>query len=176
MAFTAEQRQKAIDTRKRNKEQRELVKQNEVAGTATTSIAVEGAPIQEALNVVHDAIVSKSVAVTSQALGWNELPLSEAIDKLSNMKREYDRAASIVLSRQSRVPQILTCWTQSNKQTAGKTTVAQCKGNIPEGKSVFIDNGAKDAEGNISPAHCCSMICYMAYQQRPKDISALSRH
>jgi hypothetical protein len=92
------------------------------------------------------------------------------------MKREYDRAASVVLSRQSRIPKVWTCWTQDHKQLAGRTAIAQCKGQIPDGKWVFIDNGAKDEEGNISPIVCCSQICFTVYQQRPRNIAALSRH
>ena len=185
MTFTAEQRKKALDTRLRNAENRRLLKQNQATGIATTTVKVgesstltivEEAPMQEAVNVIHDAVVARNAAVTSQALGWNDLPLSEAIDKLSNMKREYDRAASVVLSRQSRIPKVWTCWTQDHKQLAGRTAIAQCKGQIPDGKWVFIDNGAKDEEGNISPIVCCSQICFTVYQQRPRNIAALSRH
>lgn len=181
MAFTAEQRQKALDTRKRNKEQRELVKQNEFAGTATTAIAVgEESTEENSIKFSQAAIEGDPekfpIVIDGHKFDWMNSTIGEAVDCLSIMKQQYDRAASIVLSRQSKVPTVWKCWTQNNKQLSSKTAIAQCKGSIPDGKWVFKDDGAKDEEGNIAPIVCCSQMCFMGYTQRPRNLSALSRH
>ena len=110
--------------------------------------------------------------------------LDEALVRLNNMKREYDRASQIVLQRQSVTPQTLVCWTWENKddktKQISKITVAQCKHIIPDaGRAAFTNNGHKDRPGDpnekIRTIYCCSMACFTAYQQN-RPIAALSRH
>lgn len=168
MAFTAEARKKAIEVRRHNAEQRRLKKQVQEAGTATTEIAVSEIPKREEVHV-------HSIAVPETDNGWYGIPLKEALEKLSEMKREYDRASQIILQRQSQLPVVWTCWTQSHKELVTKTVLNQCKKQIQDGRWVSKDDGAKDDNGKISPAVCCSMLCSMAYLQRPRKVAALSR-
>jgi hypothetical protein len=175
VTFTAADRAKALETRKHNAEQRRLLKQNQVTGVTTTSSRVEAREPVKFSGPLPDP-ESFPVIIEAQKFPWYDAPLDEAVECLNAMKRNYDRAAQIVLQRQSRQPRVWSCWTQKHKQLAGRTAVAQCRGQIPDGKWVFKDDGAKDAEGKLDPQVCCSQICFTAYQQRPRNISALSRH
>jgi hypothetical protein len=161
-----EVRKKAAETRKFNAEQKRLKKQNQAAGTATTEIAVGKEPSKPV----------PIIAVPSNGHTWQDMPLDQAIEKYADMKRELDRAGQVILARQSREPVIWTCWVQSHKDIVTRTVLAQCKKNIPDGKWVSKDDGAKDEKGNISPAVTCSMMCATAYLQRPRKVAALSRH
>lgn len=179
MTFTAEHRKKALETRRHNSEQRRLLKQTQVTGTATTSFRTDSEPrTPDVIKLSGPLPDPKSFPVVFEAhkFDWMGAPLDVAVDCLAGMKRNYDRAAQIVLQRQSRVPRVWTCWTQKNKQQAGRTVVAQCRNQIPDGKWVFKDDGAKDSEGRLSPEVCCSQLCFTSYMQRPRGVSALSRH
>lgn len=162
MAFDAAARAKAIEVRKRNAEQRRLLKQNQEAATATTSISSSEPISLGVFPTRHIEMIAIDDIVP--VFNWNDSPLGEVINKLAELKREYDMASQIVMQRQSREPVVYTCWTQAHLDTVAKATLAQCKKNVQDGKWAFIDNGAKDEEGKISPVVTCSMLCFMSYQ------------
>ncbi len=197
--FTAAERAKAVATRLKNAADRKLKAQVQATGTATTEgtasnsqppqhligadlATEEGArKMRKAQNedAARHAQVEKEVLANitrTMPFDWHESPLQQAVERLNDLKREYDRAAQIVLSRQSRVPVIYKCWSQEHKELVPRNALAQCRHTLPDiGKAVFIDNGYKDKDGNIRTICCCSMLCYMAYQQS-KPLAALSRH
>jgi hypothetical protein len=175
MPFTDEQRAKGIETRKRNAEQRRLKKQNQVTGVATTEVSASKDEVavfnEENIQIISDRINTERLDDIVE-FDWHTSPLPEAVDRLAKMKQEYERAAQIVLQRQSKVPVVWTCWTQFHKDVAPKAAIAQCKKTIPDGRWASIDNGVKDAEGNYAPEVTCSMLCYQSRSEyRSKILS-----
>lgn len=160
MAFTSAARAKALASRKRNAEQRRLKKQNQTTGIATTEISVETQSID-----ISVAATPPVVILDPPASPWESLPLGDAINKLADLKREYDRAAQILMQRQSRETRIWLCWTAKHKDIVARATLAQCKVRIVDGKWVHKDDGARDEKGALSPEVCCSMLCYQSYQE-----------
>ena len=94
---------------------------------------------------------------------WQSSPLPEAERRLADIKSIYDRAASVVLQRQSRLPVEWRCWSQTHKSQVPKSSLALCRGAIPDGKWVFKNDGDLDSKGH--PAVCCSQQCYTVYWQ-----------
>lgn len=112
-----------------------------------------------------------------QAFDWETCPVLEAIQKLADFKREYDRVAQIVIRRQSIAPAILTCWSQEHKSLVPKSILAVCRKTIPDGRWVSRDDGAfimQDGIKLFKPAVCCSVLCDTAYRQS-RSVTALSR-
>jgi hypothetical protein len=128
-------------------------------------------------HLISHGNVSKSA--TYHDVNWEKAPLARALALLSDFKRAYESAAQIVLRRQSVAPQMLTCWTQLHKSKVARSVLAQCKGEIPDGKWVFRDDGAfviKDGVKVSEPAVCCSMLCYINGYQKARVPAGLSRH
>jgi hypothetical protein len=98
---------------------------------------------------------------------WNTAPLPEAQRRLAEIKEIYDRAAQVVLSRQSRLPVTYRCWVQFHKPEVPASVVRQCRNEIPDGKWVFRDDGCLDSKGR--PSVCCSIQCYTVYGQYQSD-------
>jgi hypothetical protein len=116
---------------------------------------------------------------TYHDIDWEHSPLARALACLSDFKRAYESASQIVLRRQTTAPRMLTCWAQLHKSKVAKSVVAQCRGQIPDGKWVFRDDGAfiiKDGVRVSEPAVCCSMLCYTHGYQLARTVSGLSRH
>jgi hypothetical protein len=162
--FTPEMRQKSMEVRKRNAEQRRLLKQNALTGTATTSIRA-GETGEAPAPVIPPPPVAEYNPLIHDNAYWNNAPLPIAIASLNEMKRDLDRASQIILMRQSKLPTVWVCWSRENKSKVPVSIYRQCKGPIPDGRWVFRDDGAKDDQGNPHPAVCCSQLCYMAYTQ-----------
>lgn len=179
--FTKEDRARGRATRLRNLEQKRLKEQQEIVATATTELSMDrdaSVPMPPALRERREQ------ARQLQAVyDWWEAPLKDAVEKLNNMKRDYDRAAQIVLQRQSQQPQApLTCWVWENRMRPDmpKTAVAGCKRSIADAsKAAFRNDGFKDKPGDpnekIRSIYCCSMVCFQAYQQL-RPVGGLSRH
>ena len=162
--FTPEMRQKSMEVRKRNAEQRRLLKQNALTGTATTSIRAGEGEVPVPTPTPLPAPAEYNPLIHDNAY-WNNASLAEAIANLNEMKRDWDRASQIILMRQSKLPTVWVCWSRENKSKVPASIYRQCKGPIPDGRWVFRDDGAKDDQGNPHPAVCCSQLCYMAYTQ-----------
>lgn len=162
MAFDEAARAKALETRKRNALDRKLKAQNAVTGTATTELSVTAEPEK---SFDPASFRSAKEGVFLEVFSWNDSPLGEAINRLSDLKREYDMAAQIIMQRQSREPVVYTCWSQGHKDSVARAALAQCKVTIRDGKWASRDDGAKDDEGKVSPAVCCSMLCYQSYSE-----------
>ena len=115
-------------------------------------------------------------------MDWKSMPLPDAIDLLSELKRQYDKAASIVLERQQAEPKEYTCWVWQHKQDGyngkpiPKKIVDQCKRKfkmwIFRDDSVFTEiNGIKVR----TPVTTCSPLCSQMYQLFKNDKAARER-
>lgn len=130
----------------------------------------------------HDAYLMKQKALQPSLIlpgefDWVNSDFKLATQRLADMRREYDRCASIMLNRQREVaPVIWPCWTQSHKDIVPKRALAECRKQVPDGKWVFKDDGYRDPETKMpAPIVCCSQLCYTAYQQS-RPVGGLSRH
>ncbi len=178
--FTKADRAKARATRIHNYEQHRLKAQQALVATATTELSMDKAPSNATTALVGPPAFPKTTAVT--IFDWWEVPLSQALERLNNLKREYDRAAQIVLQRQSQLPpEPLHCWVWDNRERPDmpKTAVAQCKRTMADrAKVAFADDGYREEGepmGKIKSIYCCSMLCFMSYQKL-RPIRGLSRH
>lgn len=109
---------------------------------------------------------------------WHKAPLDDAIVRLGELKREYDKAAQIVLSRQSESKPRWTCWTQLHKDIVPKSVQSLCRKSGDDGKWASRDDGAFEMKNGIkvpSPVFCCSAICH-EYYLKSKPMNSLSRH
>ena len=115
---------------------------------------------------------------------WLSMPLEQAISQLGDLKRQYDRAAAIVMERQQTVPKKLTCWVSLHRDDGydGKpipaSIVKQCRKHFPDGKWVFRDDGnyiEKDGIRFREPVVCCSPLCTQLYQRFRNDKTARSK-
>lgn len=113
--------------------------------------------------------------VNGREFDWQESPLSEALVRLNDLKRQYEQASRIVLQRQSRAPMAWKCWSQSHKSRVPKSVLAQCRADVADGKWVFKDDGAHDEHGHVQSIVCCSQLCFTVYQQN-RPVGGLSRH
>ncbi len=181
--FTKADRAKARATRIHNYEQHRLKAQQALVATATTELSMD--KMQSNLNQAANAIVDRTTAqqTTVTLFDWWAVPLPQALERLNNLKREYDRAAQIVLQRQSQLPpEPLHCWVWDNRERPDmpKTAVAQCKRTIADrAKAAFCNDGFKDRPGDptekIRSIYCCGMVCFQAYQSL-RPVGGLSRH
>jgi len=169
MKMTPEHRAKIAAGREAYWAKRKLQKQNSVApALATTEIMVG----KKAKPNGHHPVVS-SETIPSE-FDWNTSPIPVILDRLNEMKREYERVSQIVLQRTSRVPVTYVCWSQEHKSVVPKSVMAQCKGNIKDGSWCYRDDGYRDEKGQIKPAVVCSQLCYTVFMQNRKPV-ALSR-
>jgi hypothetical protein len=170
--WTPERLAKAAATRaetKRKKEERETRK-------ATRSLSPKGNPAEESGDKIDGPRIP--IHTSSNGFDWNTAPLAEAINKLSEMKREYDRCAGVVMRRQTVSKPVQTCWTQFHKDIVPKSVQSICRKQIEDGKWAFRDDGVFRTEGGLKipdPQFCCNHMCFAAYQQA-KPMMALSRH
>lgn len=94
---------------------------------------------------------------------WNTSPLPEVQSRLADLKAIYERALTIVVQRQSKLPIQWKCWTQAHKRQVPKSVVALCRGDIVDGRWLFKNDGDRDAQGN--PIVVCSQLCFTVYSQ-----------
>lgn len=187
MTFTAEQRQKGLETRLANKALRDSAKASRIGQVD------EVAPVLEKMKHVNElgdrGITGEEVRPTNglaairsqgQSFNWEKAPLEEALNHLADAKRAYESAAQIVLRRQSTAPKVLKCWVHEHHTDLRipRATKAQCRKTMPDGRWVFRDDGVFEDRDGVRvphPAFCCSQLCYTAYVTL-KPINALSRH
>jgi hypothetical protein len=182
--FTAEQREKAIATRQANKAIRDqqraegtyVKKARKRATPAKTSrdIAIQdGAP----LNIRRpDRELHPSPG--SGIFDWSCAPLPEALARLADFKRDYDKAAQIVLRRTAANKKVWPCWTQSHKDIVPNSVLALCKKEIEDGRWASRDDGNFKMVDGIrvpDPVICCNHLCHEMYM-KSKPMMALSRH
>ena len=103
----------------------------------------------------------------SKDFDWNTSPLPEAQSRLADLKAIYERALTIVVQRQSKVPVQWKCWSQSHKKDVPKSVLAQCRGDIVDGRWLFKNDGEVDDSGNATVV--CSQLCYTIYSQHAND-------
>ena len=103
----------------------------------------------------------------SKDFDWNTSPLAEAQSRLADLKAIYDKALTIVVQRQSRLPVHWSCWSQSHKRDVPKSVLAQCRGDIVDGRWLFKNDGEVDANGNSTVV--CSQLCYQNYSQHANE-------
>lgn len=178
MAFTVEQRAKAIASIKANAAQRRLDK-------ATAASRGKGSDLSESSLVHARRVPGEGLslpakmypgAIMSTEFDWRESPINICLEKQADMKREYDRISQIILQRTSQLPQVYICWSKKQPRgTVPESVLAQCRGQIKDGSWVSRDDGHKNAEGRIEPAVCCSNLCYQVYSQN-RPIGGMSRH
>jgi hypothetical protein len=109
---------------------------------------------------------------------WEDAPLEEATAKLADMRREYERAATIVLKRQSVSKPQWTCWSQLHKDIVPVSVMKLCRKTGDEGRWAFRDDGVFRIVDGLrvpDPAFCCNTYCFEVYQ-KAKPMAALSRH
>lgn len=93
-------------------------------------------------------------------------PLAEAQRRLRDLEDITARARQAINLRLALVPKKWRCWSQSHLKdgVVPKSVLAQCRGEVQDGRWVHKDDGAKDGDGNISPIVCCSQKCTLMYQ------------
>lgn len=183
MAWTEEQRQKmaASWTPERKAHMRavrmaQVEKQRQKAvAKAQKMLAAEDEP--ETVTVIAHRSNGKQ-----PPFDWENSPLVDIINRLADMKREYDRCAQIVLRRQSPQLSMYKCWTVETSRHPDhpppRDILRQCVRDIPDGKEKYRDDGAFDIVNGIklrNTVRCCSMLCHQFYTSL-KPIGALSRH
>jgi len=185
--FTKADRAKAVANRKHNYEQHRLKAQQAIVATGTTELSMDKVTtVTSGEALAHSNFISgkeTKTVHTVEVFDWWEVPLLTAVERLNNIKREYDRAAQIVLQRQSQLPPgPLHCWVWDNRERPDmpKAAVAQCKRLIADrAKAAFTNDGYKDHPGDatekIRSIYACSMLCFQAYQQL-RPVGGLSRH
>jgi hypothetical protein len=138
-------------------------------------------PTLEQLAKIPAALESRQKALQGGTNGfdWEKSPLPEALNKLADLKRDYDRILQIVLRRQSASKPQWTCFTQAHKDIAPQSVQKLCLKNGQDGKWAFRDDGCfrTTAEGIRipEPVFCCNHLCFAFYQGH-KPLMALSRH
>jgi hypothetical protein len=167
--WTPERLAKAAATRaetKRKKDERAAKKAERDKGLA------------EAQTYPQQQEVLKKYEATN-GFDWEKSPLPEALNKLADLKRDYDRILGIVLRRQSASKPQWTCFTQAHKDIAPQSVQKLCLKNGQDGKWAFRDDGCfrTTAEGIRipEPVFCCNHLCFAFYQGH-KPLMALSRH
>jgi hypothetical protein len=116
-------------------------------------------------------------------VNWNAIPIDEAMNRLADMKREYDRIAQIVMKRQTQNKPTWTCWTQLHKDLVktiegGKKVLEICKKGGEDGKWASRDDGVFKIVDGLripDPVFCCNSFCHSVYL-RSKPMGSLSRH
>lgn len=105
----------------------------------------------------------------SESFDWEDAPLSEAINKAAEMKRELDRVSTIILRRRNPPRAMWTCWTQLMKGQIEfpRKVLQECLKRGEDGKWKFRDDGRfvlVDGVRTLQPAFCCNYLCYSVYQ------------
>jgi hypothetical protein len=101
---------------------------------------------------------------------WRDLPLDQALVKLTKLEKELKYARAIISVRDRLLPKQWTCWTALNRkdqeELPGMTsTYAKCAKSIPDGKWVFKDDCVINKDtGLVDPVVTCSDRCTMLYQ------------
>lgn len=154
--WTDEMRVKAAATRAAKKNGRHGLLDEAVRITGATPVDLSG-------------IVGHS-SFGSLGFDWEESPLSEAINKAAEMKRELDRVQAIVLRRQNPPKKMWTCWTELMKKEIEipRSVTSQCLKRGEDGKWKFRDDGrfvTVDGVRTLQPAFCCNFLCYAIYQR-----------
>ena len=98
---------------------------------------------------------------------WHTSPLSEAQSRLADLKAIYERALTIVVQRQTKIPVQWKCWSQAHKKDVPKSVLAQCRSDITDGRWLFKNDGDIDANGNATVV--CSSLCYTWYSQHAQE-------
>lgn len=116
----------------------------------------------------HGTTHQKSRAVLG--FDWEEAPLSEAINKAAEMKRELDHVQAILLQRQNPPKKMWTCWTELMRKEIEipRSVTSQCLKRGEDGKWKFRDDGrfvTVDGVRTLQPAFCCNFLCYAVYQK-----------
>ena len=163
-AWTQEMRDKAAATRAATKAKKEarLAKKLQKQTNGNGSVSDHGVvPVIESEPEISPAEVV-------QTFDWEEAPLSDAVNRAAEMKREYERVAQIIVRRQNPPKQMWTCWSQENKELVPKSVLAQCLKRGEDGKWKFRDDGrfvVEDGVRRLKPAFCCNFLCYAVYQK-----------
>jgi hypothetical protein len=113
------------------------------------------------------------MSATSNAFDWKTSPLAEVQRRLAELKIIYDRAVSIVASRQAPVAVEWRCWSQSQRKAKNPggspvipaSVMAQCHDKIADGRWLFRDDGARGRDGERVSIVCCSQLCFKVYQE-----------
>ena len=177
MVWTDEMRAKASATRlatKQKKEAARLRKEQRNAeqpdnGNGDRRID-EGIPSQT--SGPDAALCSQGVSDIGQAFDWETCPLTEAINKQAEMKREYERISAILLKRQNPNGRRWTCYTEEVRLAKGpsqlpRSVLAQCLRTGDDGKWKFRDDGRfviVNGVRTLKPAFCCNSFCFSLYQ------------
>jgi hypothetical protein len=168
MVWTDEMRAKAAATRLATKQKKEAARLKREA-----KIAIVDLNIQD-LEIPSEEALTKAIYETGlEAFDWETCPLTEAINKAADMKREYDRVSAIVLRRQNPNGRRWTCYTEEVRLTKGQvgkipsSVLAQCLRTGEDGKWKFRDDGRfvlVNGVRTLKPAFCCNAFCYQLYQ------------
>ena len=183
--FTPEMREKAIATRKRNAELR--AKGELPPLTRKRKHAPPSPPPSPRGNGHAHPPVARA---DSLAYDWTNSPLDDALVHLNDLKREYDRASQVILSRTSRLPRIWTCFSTLHKDDRvtimdngreksvpliPRPTLAQCRGTVPDGQWKFRADDYRNPEtGKLESIVCCGSLCISAYMSN-RPVGGLSR-
>ncbi len=135
------------------------------------------APVISA-EMVTAPIVKAVTPYFTDSFDWKAVPLEDAMQRLADMKREYDRISKIVLERQSMRRPRWTCFTQLHKDIIPVSVQRQCLKGGEDGKWKFRDDGVFKVVDGIrvpDPVFCCSGVC-AEYFHKTKQMMALSRH
>lgn len=178
--FTDEMRAKAAATRAKNKQDKE----DRLARKAARDEA-QGAIGSGNLQTGNGILTKKPIHPggrekhgAANGFDWERSSLPEAMQRLADMKREYDRVSQIVLRRQSVSTPQWTCFTQLHKDLIPKSVQALCRKTGENGKWASRDDGAFKTVDGIrvpDPQFCCSAICH-EYYLKSKPMHSLSRH
>lgn len=174
--WTDEMRAKAAATRaetKRKKEEREAKK---ALKPLSQEEALEILDIPDAIVIVNP--VTPAPKINGLPFDWSHAPVQQAIERLGDLKREYDAAAAVVLQRSSLNRPQWTCWTQGHKDLVPASIRALCKKSGDDGRWASRDDGNFREENGIrvpDPVICCNASCHEMYQ-RSKQAGGLSRH
>jgi hypothetical protein len=173
--WTPERLAKAAATRaetKRKKEEREARKQ----AKSNPVPATDGNVAAEILRPSGTPTVAPRIL--GNGFDWEKAPLDQITNKLADMKREYDKAATIVMRRQSTRKPTWTCWTQLHKDIVPLSVQKLCRKTGEDGKWASRDDGRFREENGLripDPVFCCNAYCHEMYQ-KSKPMASLSRH
>ena len=132
----------------------------------------------------------RAARADSLAYDWTNSPLDDALVHLNDLKREYDRASQVILSRTSRLPRIWTCFSTLHKDDRitimdngreesvpliPRSTLAQCRGTVPDGQWKFRADDYRNPEtGKLESIVCCGSLCIAAYMSN-RPVGGLGR-
>lgn len=172
MIWTQEMRDKSIATRLAKRQKKE----SEINPSLPSGNGNNGVTSKDHSILAH-AYGDPLIHPVAGGFDWNAAPLPEAMTKLADMKREYDRAAAIVMRRQTVPRPTWTCWSQLHKELVPKSVMSICRRGGDDGKWAFRDDGVFEIRDGLripNPAFCCNSFCYAVYQ-KSQPLAALSR-